>query len=127
MASLCRPLGPLQGQQTEPPRKALRFQHVRVGDLISLLVLFVLAVAVGAAYRKTLLRKASPPRGEFSVHRCDFCREAILLIDDDAKSFVQHLGPKPLFGYRVVNACGACARERMVDGMWSFEGADPSA
>jgi hypothetical protein len=65
--------------------------------------------------------------GESLIHRCDFCKEAILLIDDEAKCFVRHAGRRPLFGYSVVNACGACVRERREDGAFSSERADPSA
>jgi hypothetical protein len=94
--------------------------------VISLLVLFVLAVAAVVACGKSLLRKLSTPRGESHLHRCHFCKEAILMIDDDARCFVHHAGLKPLLGYSVVNACGACARERMVDGVLWLESADPS-
>jgi hypothetical protein len=65
-------------------------------------------------------------RRESLIHRCDFCKEAILLIDRDAKSFVLHAqDEKPLYGYSVVNACGACIRERRVDGAFFSEGAEP--
>jgi hypothetical protein len=92
--------------------------------LFALLVLLAIAGGVTVAPRVDALSRAS---GEAHLHRCDFCKEAILFIDDDARCFVQHAGPKPLLGYSVVNACGACAREHMVDGGLSFESADPSA
>jgi hypothetical protein len=65
---------------------------------------------------------------ESKIHRCDYCKEGILLIDNDAKTFVRHgEGERPLLGYSVVNACGACIRERRVDGVFFSEGAEPPA
>jgi hypothetical protein len=97
--------------------------------VIGFFVLFALLITAGAATAKLLARAFSPVsshRSESHIHRCDFCKEAILQIDEEARCFVQHAGRKPLLGYSVVNACGACVRERMVDGVLSFESADPS-
>lgn len=85
-----------------------------------LLVVLVVGVAISGRGDR-----APTPHGEAFIHRCDFCKEAILLIDGDAKSFVRHAGHRPLLGYSVVNACGACVRERKVDGAFSSGGTDP--
>lgn len=95
--------------------------------MIALFVVLGLVLAGAAAVAKSFVDGCSPLHGESQIHRCDFCKEAILLIDDDARCFVQHAGRRSLLGYSVVNACGACARERMVDGLFSSERADPSS
>jgi hypothetical protein len=95
--------------------------------VIVLFVVLGLVLAGAAAASKLFAGGFSPLHGESQIHRCDFCKEAILLIDDDARCFVQHAGRRPLLGYTVVNACGACARDRMVDGVFSSKRADPSA
>jgi hypothetical protein len=38
---------------------------------------------------------------------------------------VRHAGHRALLGYSVVNACGACVRERKVDGAFSSGATDP--
>lgn len=90
--------------------------------VIALALGFLLLLVVTARHRSRHPARALKP----VVHRCDFCKEAILLIDGDARTFVRHAGPRPLLGYSVVNACGACAREHQIDGAFSPEGADPS-
>lgn len=89
-----------------------------VGTAILLLLSVAIVMKLRAAPSRT--RTASP------IHRCDFCKEAILLIDADAKSFVRHAqDERPLYGYSVVNVCGACMREGRIDGAFLSEGAEP--
>jgi hypothetical protein len=95
--------------------------------VIALLAVVVIMLLVAGVMRS---RSNEPKRldAESLIHRCDFCKEAILLMDNDARCFVSHaVGQRPLFGYRVVNACGACVREHQADEAFSSERADPSS
>jgi hypothetical protein len=91
---------------------------------VTVLLGLMLLLLVGIIVRT--IGPASRPRldMESQIHRCDYCKEAILLIDDGAKTFVLHSeGERPLLGYSVVNACGACVRERRIDAF--SQGAEP--
>ena len=89
--------------------------------LFAVMVLLLVAVIVAITASKSRARLDT----ESQIHRCDYCKEAILLIDHDAKTFVLHAeGERPLLGYSVVNACGACIRERRIDAFFS-QGAEP--
>lgn len=94
--------------------------------MTTLLVLMLVALGAGAALTRSRTERPRPMHGESQIHRCDFCREAILAVDQEARCFVRHAGRRPLFGYSVVNACGACARDHNLDGAFSPESADPS-
>ena len=89
--------------------------------LFAVMLLLVVAVIV-----RTMVFRSRPRLDtESQIHRCDYCKEAILLIDSEAKTFVLHTeGERPLLGYSVVNACGACIRERRIDAFFS-QGAEP--
>ncbi|HEX3327601.1 MAG TPA: hypothetical protein VHV50_11445 [Actinomycetota bacterium] len=87
--------------------------------MIQLFAVALLVLLAGVAIGGRRADRAGPVQGEALIHRCDFCKEAILLIDGDAKCFVRHAGHRALLGYSVVNACGACVRERKVDGAFS--------
>jgi hypothetical protein len=94
-----------------------------VSPIFVLVVVALVAVSLMLPRRSALSR---PVDTESLMHRCDFCKEAILPMDDEAKSFVRHTeGERPLLGYRVLNACGACVREDKLDGAFSWERAEP--
>jgi hypothetical protein len=120
---------PHDGEQSNHLEKGLRFRHDDEDvPVMPLLAVALLALVLVVAFTKPRAEGPTPAvDGEALIHRCDFCKEAILLIDDEAKCFVRHAGRRPLLGYSVVNACGACVRERNVDGAFSSESADPSA
>jgi hypothetical protein len=85
-----------------------------------------LLVLIAAVCMRFPAPSSSRSDGTSVIHRCDFCKEAILLIDNEAKCFVKHSkGERPLLGYSVVNACGACVREMNLDAAFLPEGADP--
>ena len=93
--------------------------------MIPLLAVMLLVLLVVTVSRRSSLPRNGRVGTESLIHRCDFCKEAILPSDDAARCFVRHAeGERPLLGYSVVNVCGACVRERRFDGAFS-EGAEP--
>ncbi|MEA2506884.1 MAG: hypothetical protein QOH48_1502 [Actinomycetota bacterium] len=89
-------------------------------------VLLVVTLVVVSLMLRRPTGLSGPVDTESLIHRCDFCKEAILPIDHQAKCFVRHAkGERALLGYRVLNACGACVREGRLEGAFSSERAEP--
>ena len=117
---------PLWQKQSDLLQKGLLFTYAHKDAALTPLLAVLLLVLFLVAWTRFSAATHNHHEKVSLIHRCDFCKEAILLIDNEAKCYVRHSkGARPLLGYSVVNACGACVREQKLDDAFLPEGADP--